>query len=192
MFELVKPHQVDFSLNFYVMKNILSIITFFIGLCFVTGCGPSKAEVEAQRRADSIRIADSIRVLDSIRIADSTRVADSIAHDQKIIQFITNMYNHEKYNDDGFLHEHCTSKMIKVLRDNYDYECDEGDCLAGWIFRSDSDDAYDMNKYGIISVTPIGNNWYQYVFYDRPHKASRSIKVIDVNGKIMIDGWKKK
>ena len=177
------------------MKKILSVIAVFIGLCSMISCGPSKAEIEAQKRADSIRIADSLRVVDSIRVADSLRVADSIriadstAHANKVIQFITDMYNQHKFEDYSFLHKHCTPKMIKYLKENYDYDCETGDCLAVWVFRTDNQDSLN-SKHGVISVTQKGDDWYHYTFYDMGFKGAHDIKVIEQNGKLMIDGLK--
>ena len=80
------------------MKKLLSVVALFIGLCTVVGCGPSKAEIEAQRRADSARIVDSVlaierqRVADSLRIADSIQTADSIAQ-ANLLKQIESTYN---------------------------------------------------------------------------------------------------
>ena len=177
------------------MKKLLSLAAVFIGLCTMAGCGPSKAEIDAQKRADSLRVVDSIRIVDSIRVADSLRivdsirVADSIAHTNQVITFITDMYNKARYEDYSFLHKHCTAKMLKYLRDNYEYDCEDGDCLAGWMFRSDAQDG--NSQYGIISVTPIGDDWYHYKFNDGGTKAEHDIKVINQNDKLMIDGLKR-
>ena len=181
------------------MRKLLSVITVFIALCAMMGCRPSQTKTAEQQRADSLRVVDSLRVLDSLRVADSirmadsTRVADSIANaqkEQKAIAFITDMYNNIKYEDYSFLKKHCTAKMLKFLRDNYDYECVTGDCLAVWMFRSDNQDGIN-EKHGIISVTPQGDDWYLYSFYDMGYKGSHTIKVINDNGKMMIDGLKK-
>lgn len=80
------------------MNRIISIIALFMGLCTMMGCGPSKAEIEAQRRADSARIADSVlaaerqRVADSIQTAKSMREADSITQ-VKIMKEIESTFN---------------------------------------------------------------------------------------------------
>lgn len=68
------------------MKNLLSVITLLLSLCTIVGCGPSKAELEAQRRADSARIVDSVRAAERQRIADSLRIADSIQTADSIAQ----------------------------------------------------------------------------------------------------------
>ena len=59
-----------------MMKQIISVITLFMGLCTMMGCGPSKAEIEAQRRADSARIVDSVRAVERMRIDDSLRIVE--------------------------------------------------------------------------------------------------------------------
>ncbi len=179
------------------MKGLLSVISiFFIGFCALTGCGPSKAELEAQRLADSTRladslhIADSIRLADSIRVADSTRAADSTARVKKAIQFITDMYDNGKYTDYDFLRKHCTDKMLQYLHDNYDYDCESGDCFAVWMFRSDEQDGPDEPN-GIVSVEPKGDDWYLYTFYDMGFKGAHLIKIIDQDGQLMIDELKR-
>jgi tryptophan synthase beta subunit len=55
------------------MKKLLAL-SIIAGL-IITACGPSAAELEAQRQADSARIADSIAAVQ----AEQQRVADSIA-----------------------------------------------------------------------------------------------------------------
>jgi hypothetical protein len=55
------------------MKKLL-LLSVIAGL-FITACGPSAEELEAQRIADSTRIADSIAAVQ----AEQQRVADSIA-----------------------------------------------------------------------------------------------------------------
>ena len=181
------------------MRKLLSVITVFITLCAMMGCGPSQTENAEQQQADSLRVVDSLRVLDSLRIADSLRVADSIRmadsvadaqKEQEAIAFITDMYNNIKYEDYDFLRKNCTAKMLKFLRDNYDYDCEDGNCLAVWMFRSDNQDGIN-EKHGIISVIPQGDDWYRYTFYDMGYKAARTIKIINDNGKMMIDGLKK-
>ncbi len=55
------------------MKKLL-LLSVIAGL-FITACGPSAEQVEAQRIADSTKTADSI----AAAAAEAQRVADSIA-----------------------------------------------------------------------------------------------------------------
>lgn len=188
------------------MKQILYIISCIIIFDVLLSCAPFKADpafIEQQRAdsiriadslhvADSIHLADSIRLVDSLRLADSIRIADSIAnskkqHEATVIDFITDMYNDYKYDDETFIKEHCTPKMIQYLRDAYEYDCYEGDCLATWEFRSGVQDGPN-DMHFIVSVTPLDDNWYRYIFYDCGCKASNVIRIIDEDGKLMIDG----
>ena len=118
--------------------------------------------------------------------ADSIALADSIAQCNDIIEFITDMYNNRKYEDYDFIKKHCSSEMLNVLKEEFDYECEDGDCYAVWLFRSSAQDGPN-DKNEIISVKPIGDYWYKYDFYDMGIRASNIIKVIKKNGKIIIE-----
>lgn len=139
--------------------------------------------------ADSIAFADSIAKIESMAKADSIARVDSIALDNTIIKFITDMYNKTKFVDDTFLESHCSSKMLSILRDEYDLDCEEGNCYGVWLFRSGAQDGPN-DRTEIISVKPLGNHWYRYDFYDMGNRANNTIKVIEKNGKIIIDDIK--
>ncbi len=68
------------------MKKLF--VVSVVAVLIAAACGPSAAEKEAQRIADSARIADSIAAVDAEkqRIADSTaaaQAADSVAKAQE-------------------------------------------------------------------------------------------------------------
>jgi hypothetical protein len=73
-------------------------------------------------------------------VADSIVVEDTEKNSEEEIQakknFIETFYKGmENSNDyDVFVRKHVTSKALKILKDKYDYECDDGDCLAIWLF----------------------------------------------------------
>lgn len=106
--------------------------------------------------------------------------------DQAIITFITEMYNNKSFEDDAFLEKHCTSEMLKRLQDEYEFE---GGGYATWIFRSDAQDGPN-ERHEIISVNPEGDGWFHYEFYDMGNKGEHSIKIIEKDGELMIDGLK--
>lgn len=156
-------------------------------------CTDKKAAEEAAR-LDSLRL-DSLKQ-DSVAKAVAQAQADSIAkakadsaaRDKEAIDFITDMYNEHKYEDDNFLRKHCTAKVIKKLEADFEYE---GGGLASWDFRSGAQDG-PSNRYGIVSVTPKGGGWYDYSYYDMGTKGLNSIKLIWTDGEIMIDGIKQR
>ena len=106
--------------------------------------------------------------------------------DEKAIKMITSMYNGEKYYDNSYLKSHCTNKLLNKLRADYEYDCETGDCLAGWDFRSPYQDG-PSDKYGIISVKALGDDWYRYDFYDMGNRGANKVKIIEVDGKLLFD-----
>ena len=140
-----------------------------------------RAKQEEMALLDSIHRADSIRN-EEIRKEKELEEAKKKA----AIEFIKDFYNTYKYEDYSFLKKHCSASMLKKLRDDYDYDCKDDDCFAVWDFRSGCQDGYS-DKHGIINITPLGEDWYQYEFYDMGWKGSHVIKIIVENDKFIID-----
>ncbi len=80
--------------------------------------------------------------------------------------------------------KHCSAEVLKKLADDYEYE---GGGLASWDFRSGYQDG-PSNRHEVISVEPLGDNWYQYSFYDMGIKGSHKIRVIQKDEDFVIDG----
>lgn len=134
-----------------------------------------------KQQADSIEQARK----DSIALAEKEK-AEAAANDQLAIQKIKSMYNSSSYNNDSYLAANCTKKLLRKLRANYEYECESGACYASWLFRSGAQDG-PSERQEIISVTPLGNSWYRYDFYDMGTKGANKIKVIKQGGKLKFD-----
>lgn len=123
----------------------------------------------------------------------------SLAHEtaqqreQQASQFITDMYNNSRYEDYDFLKAHCTQSMLQVLADNYDYDCDDGDCYAGWMFRTDAQDfrSDEDQAYGVVAVSDVGNGWFEYEFYDGGFRGVTRLKLLFDGNKIKIDDLEK-
>lgn len=111
------------------------------------------------------------------------------AEEAEVHSFIRDMYNNRRYDDDTFLHYHCSPKMISKLRDGYDYDCDTGDCLAGWMFRSGAQDGLN-NEYGIIEIKTLEGNWYSYTATDYGTRFTHKIKVVKSGSDFIIDDLK--
>jgi hypothetical protein len=105
--------------------------------------------------------------------------------DAQIRQFITTMYNKSLYEDEDFLRENCTRKMLKKLADNYDYE---GEGLACWLFRTSTNDGGGADN-GIINVGREDDNnfWWRYEFNDGIYRGINRIKILVIDDKIWID-----
>lgn len=132
------------------------------------------AQKAEQARLDSIAHADSV----------NTAIADSVACVDATIAFITDFYNSKKFENEEFLKKHCSAEVLKKLADDYEYE---GGGYASWDFRSGYQDG-PSNRHEVISVEPLGDNWYQYSFYDMGIKGSHKIRVIQKDEDFVIDG----
>lgn len=156
-----------------------------------------QAQADSLAQADSIARADSLAQADSIAKADSVAKADSIAKakakaanevdDAEAIAFVTDMFNRQKFESNSFLNANCTSKMLSKLRAQNEY--DDGG-YATWLFRSEAQDG-PSNVTKIISVTPQGNGWYKYSFYDMGVKGTNKIKLVKKGGSLKIDDVKR-
>lgn len=108
-------------------------------------------------------------------------------NDKKVEAFITKMMDENQYDDYDFLKKHCTPKMLKFLADNFEYDCEDGDCLAGWMFRTETQDNSEECRNGVEKVENVGNGWYEYTFYDGGFKGITRLKIIIKGDLIMVD-----
>ena len=158
------------------MKNkylLIAISAFFL-LTFATSCNNSKGANDKSEIEENTENSDK---------------GDAEKNDSLIRDFITNMYEKELYYNYDFLEAHCTKKMLKCLKD--EFECEYGgDGYAGYLFRTGAQDdkpgAEDV-KDKVLSVTKDSEGWYHYTFTDGGWRGENKIKVRVENGKVMID-----
>ena len=152
----------------------LTYLLALMALAMVASCGNNAAQKAEQEPQDSATLADSSNIA----------IADSTARVEATIAFITDFYNSKKFENEEFLKKHCSAEVLKKLADDYEYE---GGGLASWDFRSGYQDG-PSDRHEVISVEPLGDNWYQYSFYDMGIKGSHKIRVIQERGDFVIDG----
>lgn len=111
----------------------------------------------------------------------------NVENDKKVEAFITTMMNESQYEDYAFLKKHCTPKMLEFLAECYDYDCESGDCLAGWMFRTEAQDNSEECRNGVEEVKSVGNGWYEYTFYDGGFKGITRLKIVFKGDLIMVD-----
>ncbi len=162
------------------MKNLLSAITLLLGLCAIVGCGPSKAEIEAQRRADSARIADSVRAVERQRIDDSiyivqrreaaerARIADSIREANTVVLEGLMKKIAQTFNSNGREWKKGTAAIIAKygtanLKSTYaKHGHDEPDGTGCYLLWGDYSDGY--TTIDCKSVTDVTENSCKMVF----------------------------
>ncbi len=89
---------------------------------------------------------------------------DSIENAQKEeLLFLENFYKELKeYSDSevlkSYIRKKVTDKALKTLKDEYDYDCEDGECLATWLFSyeagTDLDSLYDRK------IEPVAKNTF--------------------------------
>lgn len=158
------------------MKNkylLIAISAFFL-LTFATSCNNSKGANDKSEIEENTENSDK---------SDAEK-NDSLIHD-----FITNMYEKELYYNYDFLEAHCTKKMLKYLKD--EFECEYGgDGYAGYLFRTGAQDdkpgAEDV-KNKVLSINKDSEGWYHYMFTDGGWRGENKIKVCVENGEVKVD-----
>ncbi len=112
----------------------------------------------------------------------------AFAGETEIKDFITDMYNKQKFEDYRFLEQHCSISLLKKLEQAHDYDCYEDVCYAVWSFRSGVQDCVTYAcETKILSITPKGDGWFTYEFLDMGKQGRRDILIRDVNGKFIIE-----
>ena len=107
--------------------------------------------------------------------------------DPAIKDFIVDMYENQRYNDEPFIKAHCTDRMLDFLKANYDYD---GEGYAVWMFRTSGQDGKpgaEGQPDKVLSVTKDAEGWYHYQFTDGGWRGENRIKVFNENGKIVVD-----
>lgn len=179
-----------------IITIAIVVLTAVAGVCvaiFVNQNAKAKAAEEQARveqaRLDSMELALKVR---EAELADKQRQqaeeAQKAQEEQRIISFITDMYNNNKYEEYSFLKRHCTPKMLRKLKADYDYDCYDGDCYATWDFRTGAQDSnYPDERNGINSVKHIEGSTYEYDYYDGGWRGRTRINITIVDGVEKID-----
>ena len=155
-------------------KYLLIAISALFLLTFSTSCGNGKSTNDKSEIEENTENSDK---------------GDAEKNDSLIRDFITNMYEKELYYNYDFLEAHCTKKMLKYLKD--EFECEYGDDgYAGYLFRTGAQDdkpgAEDV-KDKVLKITKDSEGWYHYTFTDGGWRGENKIKVRVENGKVMVD-----
>ena len=106
----------------------------------------------------------------------------------EIADFIVDMYENQRYNDYDFLEAHCTKRLLKYLREQYDYD---GEGYAVWLFRISSQDGkpgVENTKDEVTDISKDGDDWYRYKFTDGGWRGENKLNIyIDEDGNVMMD-----
>lgn len=118
------------------------------------------------------------RIEDEYGETNRTYNFDDIAKDEQVAKLVKRMFDEKLFFNDTFIRQHCTKKLAKKIA--------AADCDDPNVFLSGAQDG-PSNKTAIIDVTPMGDSWYKYSFYDMGNNCENKIKVVEEGGEIKLD-----
>lgn len=165
----------------------LTILFFVLAVVVIIGYAINEVRQPDSPKNTNEEVVDTLETDVNEAVVEEF-VEEDMSNDEAATEFITDMFNQHKYEDSSFLEKNCTSRMLKKLSDENDYEGYEG--YAVWIFRSEAQDYGPAgDKYGIIDIRPYGDEegLYQYDFYDSGFACSKLIKLVRDGSSFKID-----
>lgn len=139
---------------------LLSTATWLLAACNAgTGHQGTSDTTPAATRPDTVATTTTTPA-PSQQDEDAQRQADCKA-------FLDGFYAHldKDLTDAAYVERHITTKAKQYLKDAYDYDCEDDNCLATWLF------AYDMTDPGTVAkrtIEAIGDDAYEVTTtYDR-------------------------
>jgi len=106
---------------------------------------------------------------------------DSLVY-EKIAEFYTDYVFGAKEVTDKVIRRYCTEKLVKKLKDAYDYD---GEGYAIWEFRSDAQDGNEKST--VDSYEALGDGKYKVYYNDMGTRGSCIITVVTDGNNILFD-----
>lgn len=115
------------------MKNIHFIFAALL-LLGITGCSSTGKNKEANDSTQVAAIAEDTAAAEAAVPAELSEAAQQEIKAKKA--FLETFYDglDESGFDDAYIRKFITPNAKKILNENYDYDCDDNDCLAVWLF----------------------------------------------------------
>lgn len=112
---------------------------------------------------------------------------DSIA--SRGIKMLRNLYENYVFGNRDFsriAHDICSESLLKRLKDAYDYDCEDGDCYAVWLFRTSYQDGPEEES-KVNSIVAKDQGWFDVIYSDMGLEGKTSLKLTEHHGKLLID-----
>ena len=112
--------------------------------------------------------------------AEELKAAEERKKNEEMLAFVKDFYLHYK-DDDDYVYNNVTKEVLKQLRRDNPYYCDDGDCLATWVFSAYPAGA-DMNLEVGPIITQHGSIFlvtfkYSYIVNGMKKYEERSIRL---------------
>ena len=109
------------------------------------------------------------------------------------IKLLTEFYQKAFFDDDNTPNSckaYLTPACQQKLKEAYDYDCPDNDCLAWWLFRDHSQDPDMESIQKHFRITPEDDNWYRVHLVQQGATEFRHVKVVFTGGRMLIDDVK--
>ena len=175
------------------LKDYLPLIIGAIVVVCLLGAGWWYWDSSNKRATREKAIADSLEIVrqDSIKAVKLKEEKEREENERRsrlesCRNYVEKFYNEYERteNQDEYLRKHCTSNALNTLREEFDTECDNGDCLATWIFFYETlADAEFIRREFVAEDenTCIVKNIYDGYTY------SVTIGLVEENGRFKVD-----
>ena len=166
-------------------KYIFAVaIAVLVALVSCGGSGGSSAskeytETEVATADDDIEQDNEVPASNDLSIINRKKFLERFYEETFVIE--DGMFDYEDE------HLSCMSmRMIEMLRDNYDYDCEDGNCYAWWVFRDPSQDGPDVPT---INIYYDEGDWF-HVHYVGGETVDLKVRVEGDAQDITITGLK--
>lgn len=142
------------------MKKGLWIIG--VGILFAASCNHSPKTEQSSELANGDTLkADSSLVTSSPSSGETKEVPDRKEKVAACKAFLEQFYKGLDDNglDNNYVKKYITPKAAQFLKDNYDYDCMDGNCLAAWLFEYDT--TADVGTLKERTIEEIDENTYK-------------------------------
>lgn len=127
-------------------KSVKVILATGLAICIIGGglliwqkYGNEKAEDNVLQEKEELVLQEKKEL--------PVKINQEEIEQQEQVQFLEIFYKKLNYSEweelDNYVRKNVTSNALQTLRDEYDYECDDGDCLALWMFSYEAGDDTD-------------------------------------------------
>lgn len=105
------------------------------------------------------------------------------------IKFLKNIYENYIFGNQSFSSiapNICSERILQRLKDEFYYDCENGDCYALWLFRTSYQDG--TNDITVVNnIIARDNNWFDVYYSDMGFNGKTSFKLTKIDNEIKID-----
>lgn len=152
-------------------------IVLFLGACWWYYSSSSIRAAKEKVIADSLEMVrqDSIKRVEA-KMEEEKEETDKEQHIAACKAFLEKFY--AKGQDDNYIRQNITNNALQILKDEYDYDCEDGDCLATWIFYYEA--GSDFGTFEKRTIEVVDENTYivgNYYNNDEGDKYLYSVRI---------------